>query len=96
MFTAGYSNISKRYLLGLHEKLLVINYHNPVELLNKRSELMTKCRHENKFLKSHYKGKMISNPFIIFIAKFLYIKEYYVNIYLPDDREIVKLYVVNF
>ena len=45
---------------------------------------------------SNYKGSVIikvtiSNPFIIFIVKFLYIKEYYVNIYLPDDREIVKL-----
>ena len=34
---------------------------------------------------------MISNPFIIIIAEFLYIEEYYVNIYLPDDREIVKI-----
>ena len=38
---------------------------------------------------------MISNPFKIIIAKFLYINEYYVNIYLPDDQEIVKLQVVN-
>ena len=90
-FAPGYSNVSKRCLLCLHEKLLIISYHNPADLLNKRSELMTKCRHENKFLQSHYKGKMISNPFIIFIAKFLYIKKYYANIYLLDDREIVKL-----
>ena len=34
---------------------------------------------------------MISNPFTIIIAEFLYIGEYYVNIYLPDDQEIVKI-----
>ena len=88
-FAPGYSNISKRCLLCLHEKLLIINYHNPAELLNKRSELMAKCRHENKFLLSNYKGN--DQQSIYNIVKFLYIKEYYVNIYLPDDREIVKL-----
>ena len=54
-FAPGYSNISKRCLLCPHEKLLMINYHNPPELLNKRSELMAKCRHE-KFLLSNCKG----------------------------------------
>ena len=42
-FTPGCSNISKRCVLCLHEKLLTINYHNPAELLNKRSELMVEC-----------------------------------------------------
>ena len=37
-FAPGYSNISKRCLLCLHEKLLITNYHNPAELLDKRSE----------------------------------------------------------
>ena len=55
-FAPGYSNISKRCLLCLHEKLLIINYHSPAELLNKRSELMAKCHHENKFLLSNYNG----------------------------------------
>ena len=55
-FAHGYSNISKRCLLCLHEKVLIINYDNPSELLNKRSELMAKCRHEKKFLLSNYKG----------------------------------------
>ena len=35
-FAPGYSNISKRCLLCLHEKLLILNYHNPAKLLNKR------------------------------------------------------------
>ena len=55
-FAPGYSNISKTCLLCLHKKLLIINYHNPAKLLNKRSELMVKCRRENKFLLSNYKG----------------------------------------
>ena len=49
------SGISKRCLLYLQEKL-IINDHNPAELLNKRSELMAKCRHGNKSLLSNYKG----------------------------------------
>ena len=49
----GYFNISKICLLCLAEKVLTAN---PEELLNKRSELMTKCRHNNKFLLSNYKS----------------------------------------
>ena len=52
-----YSNISKRCLLCLHEKLEIINYPRPEELLNKRSELISKCRHANKFLLPNYKTK---------------------------------------
>ena len=55
-FAPGCSNISKRCFLCLHEKLLIFNYQYPAELLNKRSELMAKCGHENKFLLSNYKG----------------------------------------
>ena len=54
-FAPGYSNISKRCLLCLHGKLVIVNYHNAAELLNKRSELMAKYRHGNKFLQSNYK-----------------------------------------
>ena len=46
-FPPSYWTISKRSLLCLRAKLLIINYHNPAESLNKRSELMPKCRHEN-------------------------------------------------
>ena len=46
----AYSNITKRCSLCLHEKLAIITYPYPHELLNRRSELVTKCRHENKFL----------------------------------------------
>ena len=90
-FAPGYSNISKRFLSCLHEKLLIINYHNPAELLNKRLELMAKCCHENKFLMSNYKGNDQQSIFNIYCEMSMHIKEYYVIIYLPDDREIVKL-----
>ena len=46
----AYSNISKWCLLCLNEKLLIANYPDQKQLLNKRSELIAKCRHENKFL----------------------------------------------
>ena len=47
---APYSNISKRCLLCLHEKLAIALYPYPKELLNKRYEMVSKCRHLNKFL----------------------------------------------
>ena len=34
----------------LHEKLAMLMFPNQSELLNKRSELVSKRRHENKFL----------------------------------------------
>ena len=53
----SYSNVSKRCMLCLHEKLAILNYPKPEELLNKRSELLSKCCHANRFLLSKYKGK---------------------------------------
>ena len=52
-----YSNISKKCLLCLHGKLEIIGYPRPEELFNKRSELISKCRHTNKFLLRKYKTK---------------------------------------
>ena len=52
--TKTYSNITKRCSLCLHEKLAIITYPYPDEPLNKRSELVTKCRHENKFLLKNF------------------------------------------
>ena len=51
-----YSNITKKCLLCLYEKLEIINYPNQEELLNKRSELILKCRHVNKYLLSNYRS----------------------------------------
>ena len=50
----SYSDITKRCSLCLHEKLAIITYPYPDELLNRRSELVTKCRHENKFLLKNF------------------------------------------
>ena len=47
---APYSNISKRCLLSLHEKLANTLYPNCEELLNKKSEKISKHCHLNKFL----------------------------------------------
>ena len=46
----SYFNISKKCLLCLHEKLEIINYPRPEELLNKKSELIFKCWHADRFL----------------------------------------------
>ena len=43
------SNISKKCVLCLYEKLERVTYQNQNELLNKRSELLCKCRHANNF-----------------------------------------------
>ena len=50
----AYNNITKKCLLCLYEKLMIVTYNDPSELLNKRSELICKCRHENKFLLRNY------------------------------------------
>ena len=52
----GYSNISTRCLLCLHEKFEITNYTNQEELLNKRFELISKCRHAEKYLLANYKS----------------------------------------
>ena len=51
----GYSNISKRCMLCLHEKYEILNYSDQEKLLIKRLEFVSKCRHVNKFLLSNYK-----------------------------------------
>ena len=50
-----YSNITKKCRLCLQEKFEILSCPNPDELLNKRSELVSKWRHVNKFLLANYK-----------------------------------------
>ena len=52
----AYSNIPKKYALYPQQKFEIINYENQGELLNKRSEMFSKCRHANKFLYTNYKA----------------------------------------
>ena len=49
----AYSNKRKRCHLGLTEKLYLIKAKKPT-LLNKRTELISKCRHENKFYLANF------------------------------------------
>ena len=51
-----YSNISKKSLLCLYEKLKIFTYQNQKELLNERAEVLSRCHHANKFLLKSYTG----------------------------------------
>ena len=46
----------KECILCLHEKLEIVDYPQPEELLNKRSELVSKRRHASKILLNNYKS----------------------------------------
>ena len=52
--TPPYSNISRKSLLCLYEKLEIVTYQNQKELLNKRTEILYKCCHANKLLLKNY------------------------------------------
>ena len=49
----GYSNVTKRCNLCIAEKLHIMNADKRT-LLNSRNELVSKCRHENKFRLSNF------------------------------------------
>ena len=51
-----HSNISKKCLLCLYEKLEIVTYQNQKELLNKRSELLCKFCHAYKFFLKNNTG----------------------------------------
>ena len=53
----SYTANARSCSLCLQEKFEILHYDNKNELLNKRSELITKCRHMNKFLLANYKSK---------------------------------------
>ena len=52
----SYSNTSKKCPLCLNEKLGIIRYKDSMELLNRRHELISTCRHSEKYLLSNYKS----------------------------------------
>ena len=52
---SAYSNLTKKCDLCLTEKLMIISA-NKSTLLNMRSELISKCRHQNKFYLSNFVG----------------------------------------
>ena len=49
----AYSNTTKRCNLCLTEKLSIINA-DKTTTLNKRTELVSKCRHQNKYYLAHF------------------------------------------
>ena len=51
----SYSNIKKCCMICMHEKFEIRISPNEDELLNKRSKLISKCRHVNKYFLSNYK-----------------------------------------
>ena len=52
----SYSNITKSCMLCLHKKFEILTCPNQDELLSKRSELVSKFHHINKYLLSNYKA----------------------------------------
>ena len=53
---SAYSNKSKRCHLCLTEKIYLVRAKKP-SLLNKRTELISKCRHENKFYLANFTSR---------------------------------------
>ena len=49
-----YCSITKRCSLCLHEKLAIITYPYLDELLNRQSEVVLKCKHQNQFLLKNF------------------------------------------
>ena len=56
----AYNNRAKRCNLCLTEKLCIINA-NSASLVNKRNELISKCRHENTFYIKIIRRKLRNN-----------------------------------
>ena len=54
--SSGYSNISESCNLCLLEKVVICNFKEKDRLLNKRLDLVSKCRHENKYILMNYSG----------------------------------------
>ena len=45
-----------RWKVNVDEKYKILHYPDQEELLNKRSELVSKCRHVSKFVLPNYKS----------------------------------------
>ena len=51
----GYNSVSRTCGLCIAEKLAICEYEERDKLLNERSELVSKCRHQNKYILSNVK-----------------------------------------
>ena len=56
----AYNGNPSRCNLCLSEKLCILNTQD-VSLLNKKSELVTKCRHENKFFATNHRKRRVNH-----------------------------------
>ena len=54
--SSGYNPVSKSGNLCLLEKLLLCNFRDKNILINKQLDLVSKCRHENKYMLKNYSG----------------------------------------
>ena len=54
--SSGYNPVTKSCNLCLLEKLLLCNFSDKSRLRNKRLDLVSKCRHENKHMLKNYSG----------------------------------------
>ena len=52
----GYSTVSKSCNLCLLEKLVICSFKQKYRILNKRLDLVSKCRHKNKYVLMNYSG----------------------------------------
>ena len=53
--TSGYNSVTNSCNLCLSEKLVICNFRDKVCLINNRIDLVSKCRHANKFILRNYK-----------------------------------------
>ena len=54
--SSEYSIVSKSFNLCFLEKVVICNFKVKDRLLNKRLDLVSKCRHENKYILMNYSG----------------------------------------
>ena len=52
--TSGYNNVTKSCNLCTSEKLAICNFKDKANLINKRNELISKCRHENRYVLNNF------------------------------------------
>ena len=63
----SYTSNAKNCSLCLQEKFEILFYPIKNELINKRSEMITKCRHMNKFMLANYKKLILLYIIFLFI-----------------------------
>ena len=55
-YVSGYNSVTNKCSLCTMEKVLIAKFKDRDRLINKRLDLVSKCRHQNKHLLSNYTG----------------------------------------